>query len=232
VPAIESALWRRINFIMMRNKLSLAIGIGVVLSIVTISFALGTDRQPGDLSVGMAVQDLPGGAFGNAMDFGNGIGSFWGLGLIGLVLIAVMLLRRRPAEAAFVFAGGLWYVASPLLKNLIERPRPTSDELFVQFEQAGYSFPSSHVFGATIVLGAVLLLSGVCFRSNRLFVQSLRFTAVAIFIVIALSRIYLGQHLPSDLIGAFVISATGMAIIYALFRHRYAHFGKAQPIKG
>ncbi len=217
---------------MMRNKLSLAIGIGVALSIVTISFAFGTDRQPGDLSVGMAVQDLPGGAFGNAMDFGNGVGSFWGLGLIGLVLIAAMLLRKRPAEAGFVFAGGLWFLASPLLKNLIERPRPTSDEFFVQFEQASYSFPSGHVFGATIVLGAVLLFSGVCFRSNRLPAQALRLAAITMFVAIALSRVYFGQHLPSDLIGGFVISATGMAIIYALFRRRYPHFGKAQPITG
>jgi undecaprenyl-diphosphatase len=216
----------------MRNKLNLVIGIGVVLSIVTVSFAFGTDRQPGDLFVGAAVQDLPDGALGNAMDFGNGVGSFWGLGLIGLVLIAAMLLRKRPAEAGFVFAGGLWFLASPVLKNLIERPRPTSDEFFLQFEQASYSFPSGHVFGATIVLGAVFLFSGICFQSNRLLSQSLRLSAVAMFIVIALSRVYLGQHLPSDLIGAFVISATGMAIIYALFQRRYRHFGKMQPTTG
>ncbi len=216
----------------MLNKLSLTIGIGVVLSVLTISVAFTTDRQPGDLSVGMAVQDLPGGAFGDAMDFGNEAGSYWGLGLIAVALFTMMLIRRRPAEAAFVFAGGLWFVAAPLLKNLIERPRPTSDEFFLQFEQASYSFPSGHVFGATIVLGAVLLFSGVCFRSNKRITQALRLTAVAMFIMIALSRVYLGQHLPSDLIGGFVISATGMAIIYALFRHRFPHFGKAQPITG
>ncbi|MCH8103563.1 MAG: phosphatase PAP2 family protein [Chloroflexi bacterium] len=216
----------------MRNKLYLWIGIGLLLSIVTISIAFRTDRQPGDLFVGMVVQDLPGGAFGDAMDLGDEAGSYWGLGLIGVALFAMMLFRRRPAEAAFVFAGGLWFAASPLLKTLIERPRPSSDELMVQFQQASYSFPSGHVFGATIILTAVLLFSGVCFQSNKLLQRILRFTAVAIFIAIALSRIYLGQHLPSDLIGAFVISATGMAIIYALFRHRYPRFGMALPITG
>lgn len=216
----------------MRNKLYLAIGIGLLLSLVTISVAFRTDRQPGDLTVAATVQDLPGGAFGDAMEFGNGVGSVWGLGLIGIALFAMMLFRKRPAEAAFVFAGGLWFAASPLLKTLIERPRPSSDELMVQFQQASYSFPSGHVFGATIILTAVLLFSGVCFRSNKLLPKALRFTAVTTFIVIALSRIYLGQHLPSDLIGAFVISVTGMAIIYALFRRRDPQFGKALPITG
>ncbi len=220
------------DWAVMQNKLYFWIGIGLLLSLVTISIAFRTDRQPGDLTVAETVQDLPGGAFGNAMDFGNGAGSYWGLGLMGVALFTMMLLRRRPAEAAFVFAGGLWFVASPLLKNLIERPRPSSDELMVQFQQASFSFPSGHVFGATIILGAVLLFSGVCFRSNKLLSQALRLTAVAMFLLIALSRIYLGQHLPSDLIGGFVISATGMAIIYALFRHRYPHFGKALPITG
>ena len=198
-----------------------AIGIGLLLSLLTLSVAFRTDRQPGDLTVAATVQDLPGGAFGNAMEFGNGVGSVWGLGLVGVALIAMMLLRKRPAEAAFVFAGGLWFAASPLLKTLLDPPRPSSREWMVQLQQA---------YGG--LRTAVPLFSGVCFPSNNLLPGALRFTAVTTFIVIALSRIYLGQHLPSDLIGAFVISATGMAIIYALFRYRYPRFGMALPITG
>ena len=216
----------------MLNKLSFAIAIGMTLSIVAVSVALTTDRQPGDLPVATAVQDLPDSALGRAANFGNEVGTFQDLGLIGIALIIVLLIRGRRAEAAFVLAGGLWHMASPLLKFAIERPRPTPDELFVPFMQSSYGFPSGHVFGATIVLGSVLLFSGLCLRSNHFSVHTIRLAAIGIFLAVALSRIYLGQHLPSYVIGGFVISATGMAIIYVLFKRRFPYFGKAHPVTG
>ena len=96
----------------MPNKLTLAIGLGLILSLIAVSLALTSDRQPGDIRVASTIQDIPGGPFADFMEVGDWAGSFWGLGLIGIALMTVLLLRRRRVEAAFVLTCGAWYIAS------------------------------------------------------------------------------------------------------------------------
>lgn len=129
----------------------------------------------------------------------TGLGSTPFLAVIAVLAIAV-LAQRHWTSALFVaiaFVGSL--VLNDALKSLYQRPRPTWDWAQIPPE---YSFPSGHTMNATVlyiaIAGVVWLLWG-----RRAGMTAL---AIAVLVVLAvgLSRIYLGVHWPTDVIGGYL----------------------------
>jgi len=122
--------------------------------------------------------------------------SIFGLTYIWLSIAVPLWLRNQKRTAVqLIILIILIDIAVFVTKLLVARDRP-EDIRFVISLSAGYSFPSGH---AARAFGAFLLLA---FASKR------RLVAVPLFLyalMIGLSRIYLGAHYPSDVLGgAFV----------------------------
>jgi membrane-associated phospholipid phosphatase len=99
-----------------------------------------------------------------------------------------------------VFGGMLLNV---LLKNIFQRPRPH----FTSLPPTTYSFPSGHTMMATVFYGSLCALAVA--RMRRWQSRALAiFIAAFMVVVVGFSRIYLGVHYPSDVLGAV---AEGMA---------------------
>lgn len=94
-----------------------------------------------------------------------------------------------------------------LLKEIFQRARPDLHRLI---EIGGYSFPSGHAMNAFTVYGILtfLLWRHIFNRSGRTLL--LLFSAFFI-IMIGVSRIYLGVHYPSDIIGGYFASGFWLA---------------------
>ncbi len=120
--------------------------------------------------------------------------------VISLVVTAVLLLRRRwllaGGWAAAIVGGGVLDLA---LKLLVHRPRPSFAEAFAT--APGWSFPSGHSMGALVGYGmlAYLLALGVRGRARL----ALPFGAALLVVLIGFSRLYLGVHYFSDVIGGY-----------------------------
>jgi membrane-associated phospholipid phosphatase len=87
-----------------------------------------------------------------------------------------------------------------------------------------YSFPSGHAMGSIIGIGMLLYVLGLYWHPSRL-VRIASIVAACIFVgLVGVSRVYLGVHYPSDVMGGWAAGAAWMAVCvsgasFAL--HRY-----------
>jgi undecaprenyl-diphosphatase len=134
------------------------------------------------------------------------------VGGIGLILAVVLLLRRRVLDALFVTASIGGYAAlTVLVKHLVQRQRPVS---FFRVPESGYSFPSGHTLGATciaVAAGYFLWRSGWGSGAK----VTLTLALVAAVALVAGSRLVLGVHYPTDVLGGVLLGGAWMAALVA-----------------
>src|SRR6185369_12288713 len=132
-----------------------------------------------------------------------------GSGVVLLTFIAAVVgylaLERRLAMLVLVAGatlGGM--VLSSLLKLVFGRPRPTVVPPLVEVHSA--SFPSGHSMLSAVVyltLGALLARTTTRRRLRVYFIA----VALALTFVVGLSRVYLGVHYPTDVVGGWAAGA-------------------------
>lgn len=130
-----------------------------------------------------------------------------------LILWLIAWQQRRLAAGVAVIMGLSTAVASAL-KVILAVPRPNAYYEGVQ----AFSFPSGHATSAMTLFGllAWFALRGLPWKAGR-WLTGL-FAAIAT--VIAVSRLYLGAHWPSDVLGGLMLG-TVLVLVFALtFRHR------------
>jgi len=121
---------------------------------------------------------------------------------VTLLLIAALVILRRYRGALFLaFNVLVWAgIGNSVIKHLVQRPRPTVDRLV---SASSYSFPSGHSITAMLLWGSLIILLGWSLRQHkntRWVVPLLLSIWIAI---IGLTRIYVGVHYPTDVIGGW-----------------------------
>jgi len=90
------------------------------------------------------------------------------------------------------------------LKHAIHRERPVFEIAYAR--EATYSFPSSHVLGALVGYGMVVYFV-VCLTTSRLWRATAAAVAAALVLAVGFSRLYLGLHFFSDVVGGLAAGA-------------------------
>jgi len=135
--------------------------------------------------------------------------------VMAVVLAWLFWRRKRRAALYWIAAAGAGQVAATVFKFVLERPRPTA----IHFEPLStYSFPSGHATMSTVVYGflAVLIARDLAPRWRWLPYAG----AAALIGTIALSRLYLGVHWFSDVVGGLSL---GVAVVTLLAVAYYRH---------
>ncbi|MXP64105.1 phosphatase PAP2 family protein [Roseomonas sp. M0104] len=144
------------------------------------------------------------------------LGSYAVLLLIGLLALGYILMLRKWLSALLLvisFAGSM--VLNNLLKQGFDRPRPELVSHLADVYTA--SFPSGHaMLSATCYLTLGTLLAGVT-RYRRLKAYILG-CAIAIVLVIGISRVYLGVHWPTDVLAGWALGAAWAMGCWLLLR--------------
>lgn len=138
-----------------------------------------------------------------------------------LTLLAVMLLAMRGLALEAWLVGATSLAGSALvavLKVVIGRPRPPGAEALIRLPES-YAFPSGHAF-QTMLLAA--LLAGLVVRRlpSRSGRWLLAVVLVSLAVLVALSRVYLGVHWATDVLGSWALAQscalTALAVYVAL----------------
>ena len=138
--------------------------------------------------------------------------------LIWLVTVstAIMLIRRQYQLTAYMLVTGLGALAlDPAIKALVGRLRPLVPSPVAT--APGYSFPSGHVLDATVFYGVMLLvfLPIIPPRLRKLATG----LAIALVAAIGFSRVAIGVHYPSDVMGGWLLGVAWLAITAHAFGH-------------
>lgn len=123
----------------------------------------------------------------------------WALA-IGISLVLTQRFKFTILYCLIVLSGTL---LNKIIKHIVLRPRPQSDVLI---HYAGYSFPSGHSSGVVLIIGSTLLFLWASHQSKQLkiFETSL---IIALILLIGFSRIYVGAHYPSDVLGGWCLGS-------------------------
>lgn len=142
--------------------------------------------------------------------------TFFGTELVFMVLaLAVFWCVDKREGYYLLFVGFFGTALNQFLKLLCRIPRPwVRDPDFTIVEGArsgatGYSFPSGHTQNAVGTLG------GMARWSKR---RAVRIVCVALLLLTAFSRMYLGVHTPADVGVSFLIAAALVFAFYPIVR--------------
>jgi undecaprenyl-diphosphatase len=139
-------------------------------------------------------------------------GSVGFLSAASAVVALIFAMRRsfyRFLALALAMGGGS--LLNILLKHLFHRHRPVLENPLVTLSSFG--FPSGHTMGSTIFYGLLALFVAHSLRSwpQRILVYG---AAAFIIALVGLSRIYLGAHYFTDVMGAIAIGLTWLAFCW------------------
>ncbi|ULE33508.1 phosphatase PAP2 family protein [Mycobacterium sp. IDR2000157661] len=137
-----------------------------------------------------------------------------------------LLIRREGALAVYVTLTGLGATAlTSGIKALVDRPRPTVEAPVAA--APGLSFPSGHSLGSAVTYGVLVLvfLPIVAPRWRR----SVITVAVAMVLAIGVSRMALGVHYPSDVLGGWLLGIWWITLTAIAFRRWHSAVGLGSP---
>jgi undecaprenyl-diphosphatase len=133
------------------------------------------------------------------------------------------VLHHRLELILFVVILGGNGILNYILKVSFHKPRPSLHRLI---QETGYSFPSGHSMSAFALYAtlAFLLWKHIPTWTGRSWTISL---CIIMILMIGISRIYLGVHYPSDVIGAYFASGFWFALSVWLFQW-YKEFSSSE----
>ena len=150
------------------------------------------------------------------------IGSPTAMGIVAAVGGAIILWRRRiTLLIAWIAAFGGGGLLEKLLKHLVHRTRPAFTPTGP--EEQSLSFPSGHTMMCTIGVSMVVYSLLVPNRLGRPWRGIIAGIGLAFILCVGISRVYLGAHYPSDVLGGLLAGAGCVALcvgVRGIAKHR------------
>lgn len=208
----------------------------VALLLITVAFAVLTflvktmPSFPIDLQITRGIQLITFPLFSELMAAVSWPGFGPQSGIIVLLSVLVIYALGLHWEGVAALIAAVFSTAiNVLVKDLIQRPRPTAAMVSVLATLNSYSFPSGHVMFYICFFGFIWFLAFSLMKPSIL-----RGVLLVIFgglvILIGPSRIYSGEHWASDVVGAYLLATLTLVVIIWFYRWGKTRFFVRQPV--
>ncbi|KAF1296688.1 phospholipid phosphatase [Enterococcus sp. JM4C] len=138
--------------------------------------------------------------------------------ILTAAFLLVLLMGKRYAEALWltINVGLIGGLVNPLIKLVFLRQRPTLEHLVLE---TSYSFPSGHSNASMLLFGTLIFMTPLFIQHKqvRLVVQIL---LGCLILSIGVSRVYLGVHFPSDVLGGFCLGLSWLLLTYPIYEEK------------
>ncbi|MEO8356986.1 MAG: phosphatase PAP2 family protein [Chloroflexota bacterium] len=217
---------RRYRAVVFQAALFSALGLFILLAVLVET----TTSFPLDIQITRAIQSIDFPLFSDFMRLISWPG-FYPQSIIIILLIALVLhlYGLHWESVTSLLAALISGVINEWVKNLIQRPRPAADLVDIFEVLKSYSFPSAHVMFYTIVFGFIWYLAYTLLKRSMQRSLLLGLFGVLILLV-GVSRIYLGQHWASDVLGAYLLGGLSLVGIVLLYQWGKKRFFVHQPV--
>ncbi|MEO8457907.1 MAG: phosphatase PAP2 family protein [Chloroflexota bacterium] len=169
----------------------------LVAAVLTAVAAAG-HLVPGDRAIANVAQSVP---VGEALEEVADVLARTAIETLVWIVAAFIAWRRK--SAALLIAGvfvALALTTNPLLKEIVDRARPTASDLTIRETDAQEGFPSGHVQAATLIYGFAWCALSLMDTRWKLLASC---ATAAVLLLIGFDRVYNGAHWPSDVAGGF-----------------------------
>lgn len=140
---------------------------------------------------------------------------------IPVIIIAVILLlifRKWEDRMKIGFSLALTVAINQLLKIIIARPRPPLERRLIT--QSGYSYPSGHSMVSLCIYGVLIYFAITKIQNKVLKIIAVSLLTLMI-LLIGISRIYVGVHYPSDVLGGYLLTTVIIISSISLLNYHF-----------
>ena len=196
----------------MKKRLVILIcGLLVLFVVLTILVVLGLTERFDEAGY-LLVRSLECGFFDNYFLFVTRMGNE---NVIIVFIIMLLFMLKDKERILLLFSSLISVVSNQGIKHLLMRKRP---DVLHLIKQGGYSYPSGHSMIAVAVYG--LLIYFVCSKiKNKYLKYGLSLLLVLLIISIGISRIYVGVHYISDVLGGFLLAIIELILLICFFKY-------------
>ena len=135
--------------------------------------------------------------------------------IVFLSIISLLSLIWKRKESLYIVGTlGVAVTINLIFKNIFLRERPLNLRLI---EETGFSYPSGHAMASMAFYGAILIIVNnlMIDKKYKYIISSILIT---IIFLVGISRVYLGVHYPSDIVGGWLISFVLLNILDYIIR--------------
>jgi undecaprenyl-diphosphatase len=144
-------------------------------------------------------------------------GQLWASCSLALFAALILFLKKKYREGIFCISTLLVGVVNYAVKTLINRPRPSTSLVRVITDVQHQSFPSGHVSFYIVFFGFITFL----FYHKRWLVPLYRYaiitSCITLILTVPVSRIYLGAHWFTDVLGGFLLGSICLGALLLLY---------------
>ena len=134
--------------------------------------------------------------------------------IFNILIFGYTIIRKKYQYLIMLTCSLTSVIFNNIIKIIIERPRPNLLRLIAE---TGYSFPSGHAMISILFYGSIIYI----FNKYRLpFAKLITFILVLLIGGICLSRVYLGVHYVSDVLGGMCLATSLLLIVQTIYENK------------